>query len=308
MAGRIVVGTSSWADPGFVERWYPPGMAARERLAWYGRRFEAVELNSSFYAVPEARTVERWVQATPPGFLFHVKLHRLLSRHAAGADSLPPDLRGEAEVTARGRVVLDAGLERALAARMVEAVAPLAGAGRFGAFLLQLSPSFAPRRHELAELDGLLEALAPHPVAIELRHRGWVEGERASETFAQLCERWVAFVGVDAPAAEHFTIMPPVDAVTRDDLAYLRVHGRNAEGYLKGRTVAERFGWEYSDTELEEITGRAQALAETAGIVNVMFNNNRGADAPTSARRARILLGQDPGPEPDRAPAQLELG
>ena len=37
---RIYVGTSSWADPGFVEEWYPPGMAARDRLPWYAERFE----------------------------------------------------------------------------------------------------------------------------------------------------------------------------------------------------------------------------------------------------------------------------
>ena len=53
--GRILVGTSSWADPGFIKDWYPPKMPAGERLAWYAQRFEAVELNSSFYAVPERR-------------------------------------------------------------------------------------------------------------------------------------------------------------------------------------------------------------------------------------------------------------
>src|ERR671938_314856 len=92
VAGRILVGTSSWADPGFVEEWYPEGMPARERLPWYAERFELVELNSSFYAVPERGTVARWARATPPGFRFDVKLHRLLSRHAALIDSLPPDL------------------------------------------------------------------------------------------------------------------------------------------------------------------------------------------------------------------------
>jgi len=56
MPGRITVGTSSWADPGFVEDWYPEDMPARDRLAWYAERFEAVELNSSFYALPQRST------------------------------------------------------------------------------------------------------------------------------------------------------------------------------------------------------------------------------------------------------------
>jgi uncharacterized protein YecE (DUF72 family) len=115
-------------------------------------------------------------------------------------------------------------------------------------------------------------------------------------------------VGVDAPQAEHFTIMPALDAVTRDDLAYLRAHGRNAEGYLHGKTVAERFGWRYADEELDEIGQRARHLAEEAGQVHVMFNNNRGMDAPVAARRMRELLGQDPGPPPDAAEAQLRMG
>ena len=90
MAGKILVGTSSWADPGFVKEWYPPKMAARERLPWYAQRFGYVELNSSFYAVPDRTTVHKWVEETPDDFVFDVKAHRLLSRHSAPLESLPP--------------------------------------------------------------------------------------------------------------------------------------------------------------------------------------------------------------------------
>jgi len=307
MAGRIMVGTSSWADPGFVAEWYPSGMRPKDRLAWYAERFEAVELNSSFYAIPDPETTERWAHQTPDWFTFHVKLHRLLSRHSAEPRSLPPGLRGEVEVASRGRVTLTPDLEQAMARATLDAVGPLAGAGKLGAFLLQLSPSFDPRRHELEELDDLLAALAPNPVAVELRHRGWVEGERAQRTMAHLSERRAVWVGVDAPRAEHFTIMPVVDAVTREDMAYLRAHGRNAKGYVSGRSVAERFGYAYSDDELREVGQRAGELAREAAVVNVMFNNNRGADAPVAARRMRELLGQDPGPGPDADRAQLRM-
>ena len=106
-------------------------------------------------------------------------------------------------------------------------------------------------------------------------------------------------MAVDAPKEAQVSILPDVDAVTRPDLAYMRLHGRNAEGYLKGKTVAERFGWDYSDEELEEVAERARGMAEDVEFVHVMFNNNRGADAPTSARKFRMLMGQDPGPPPD---------
>ena len=304
--GDILVGTSSWADPGFVKEWYPKGMPAAERLPWYAERFRAVELNSSFYAVPDRNTVHRWAEVTPEGFTFDVTAHRVLSRHAAPLDSLPPDLREGAETNERGRVILTPELERALAGRLLEEVAPLDEAGKLGSFLLQLTPEFSPRRHELSELDALVEALAPHALAVELRNRNWVDEERLESTLGWYSDNGVAFVGVDGPQGDNFQIMPPLDAVTRDDLAYMRAHGRNTEGYLSGRSVAERFGWRYTDDELEEIAGRARELADQAGAVHVMFNNNRDDDAPTAAQRFQALLGQDPGPPPEDP--QLELG
>ena len=297
MAGKIRVGTSSWADPGFVKEWYPPKMAARERLPWYAERFDYVELNSSFYAVPDRTTVHKWVESTPVGFVFDVKAHRLLSRHSAPVDSLPPDLRDRVETTGRGRVTLTPELETTLAKRLVEETAPLAEAGKLGAYLVQLTPAFGPGRHELDELDGLIGVLKPHRVAVELRHRGWVRDERKDSTLRWFADHEVVFVCVDAPPGDHFSIMSSeLDAVTSDDLAYLRLHGRNTDGYLKGKSVAERFAWRYEDDELEEIAGRVQGLAEGAGEVHVAFNNNRGDDAPTAAQRFRALLGQAPAP------------
>jgi uncharacterized protein YecE (DUF72 family) len=298
VGGTIRVGTSSWADPGFVREWYPPKMAARERLTWYAERFDYVELNSSFYAVPDRTTVHKWVEETPDGFLFDVKAHRLLSRHSAPLDSLPPELRDDAQTSGRGRVTLTPALESALARRMVEETAPLAESGKLGAYLVQLTPAFSPAKHSLDELDNLVEALKPHHVAVELRNRNWVRPERRDETLGWFSEHELAFVCVDAPPDEHFSIMPSdLDAVTTDRLAFIRLHGRNTDGYLKGKSVAERFGWRYEDDELEEVAGRARSMAEQAGEVHVAFNNNRGDDAPTAAQRFRALLGQAPAGE-----------
>jgi uncharacterized protein YecE (DUF72 family) len=298
MAGRILVGTSSWADPGFVKEWYPPRLAAKERLPWYAQRFELVELNSSFYAVPDRSTVHGWVEATPPGFTFDVKAHRALSRHSAQVESLPPDLRDLAETSGRGRVRLTSELETALAERLIEETAPLAEADKLGSYLLQLTPAFSPARRSLEELDRLVEVFRPHQLAVELRNRNWVDERRREATLDWFADRGVTYVTVDAPPADNFQIMPPLDAVTNPQVAYLRAHGRNTKGYLTGRSVAERFAWQYTDDELEEIAGRARALAESAAEVHVAFNNNRGDDAPTAAQRFRALLGQEL-PEPD---------
>ena len=213
-------------------------------------------------------------------------------------DSLPPDLRDMAETSGRGRVRLTPELETALAGRLIEETAPLAEAGKLGAYLLQLTPAFSPARHQLEELDGLVEVFSRHRLAVELRNRNWVDERRREATLDWFAERGVTYVTVDAPPADNFQIMPALDAVTNPSIAYLRAHGRNTKGYLTGRSVAERFAWQYTDEELEEIAGRARTLAESAGEVHVAFNNNRGDDAPTAAQRFRALLGQEV-PEPD---------
>jgi uncharacterized protein YecE (DUF72 family) len=87
-------------------------------------------------------------------------------------------------------------------------------------------------------------------------------------------------------------LLPLIDAVTNPSVAYLRAHGRNLEGYTRGHTVAERFAYRYDDDELEELGERAEELAGKAGQVRMMFNNNRGSDAPKAAERMRELLGQ----------------
>jgi uncharacterized protein YecE (DUF72 family) len=125
-----------------------------------------------------------------------------------------------------------------------------------------------------------------------------VREKRRDGTLGWFADRGVAFVCVDAPPGDEIPIMPSeLVAVTRDDLAYMRLHGRNTEGYLRGSSVAERFAWRYDDQELEEIADRVHGMAEQAGEVHVAFNNNRGDDAPTAAQRFRALLGQAPAGE-----------
>ncbi|HEY2714505.1 MAG TPA: DUF72 domain-containing protein [Chthoniobacterales bacterium] len=292
-SGRILVGTASWSDPGFVERWYPPKMPATERLSWYAQHFELVEVNSSFYAVPDRRMVERWCCSTPTGFVFDVKLHKLLSRHTANVKSLPTGLQKTAESNGKGKVTLTAKIEGPLIEEMIAAVEPMREAQKFGAFLLQLSPAFSPRKHALAELDELLGRLSSLGLVVELRNRHWILDEQLEKTLAFFKKRQTTLVLVDAPNDKHFTIMPTdLNFVTQSGMAYLRLHGRNAQAYVRGKTVAERFYYDYSDEEVDQIAERAKKLAGEAEKVHVIFNNNALDFAPHAALRLRKVLGQ----------------
>ena len=268
-------------------------MPAGERLAWYAQHFEMVEVNSSFYSVPEARLVERWCRSTPDGFVFDVKLHQLLSRHSANLKLLPPALQKMAETDARGRVKLTAKIEKAMIKEFARPLEILRNADKLGAALLQLSPEFSPRKHTLAELEDLLAGLADYPLAIELRNRNWVEDDALDATLDFFRKHSVTLVLVDAPAQRHFTIMPPdLNAITNSDLAYLRLHGRDARAYTTGKTVAARFNYDYSDKEIDDVADRARDLGKEAKEVHVIFNNNALDYAPHAALRMRKALGQ----------------
>ena len=198
-----------------------------------------------------------------------------------------------AAADAKGKIELTPDLEQALLEHVIAAIEPLRAAKKFGAFLLQLSPAFSPRKHELAELDDLLARLAPLGVVVELRNRNWTEGDQLDATLRFFERHQTTLALVDAPNEEHFTIMPSeLDAVTHPRCAYLRLHGRNAEAYLRGKTVAQRFYYDYSDEEIAEVAARARKLAAQAETVHVVFNNNALDFAPHAALRLRAALGQ----------------
>jgi len=291
--GKILVGTASWSDPGFVERWYPKKMPAGERLHWYAQHFDLVEVNSTFYSVPEPRMVERWCAATPDSFTFDIKLHQLFSFHSTQAKLLPPALQQRAEIDARGRVKSTPDLQEALLKLFLRATSIFRDSGKLGAFLLQLSPAFSPRKHDLSELDQLIEMLSNYELAIEFRNRNWAVGDQLQATMDFLQKHHAIFVNVDAPASDHFMVMPSeVDEVTNSSVAYLRLHGRNAKAYLTGKTVAARFDYDYSDNEIAEVAQRSRKLAREAREMHVIFNNNNLDYAPRAALRLRKALGQ----------------
>src|SRR2546430_3413546 len=268
-------------------------MPVSERLGWYAQHFDLVEVNSTFYSVPEPRMVERWCAATPDDFTFDVKLHQLFSFHSTPAKLLPPDLQSRVETDAKGKVKPTRDIHEALMKAFLRAMAIFRSAGKMGVLLLQLSPAFSPRKHQLNELEPLIEMLSDHDLAIEFRNRNWAVGDQLESTIDFVREHRAIFVNVDAPASDHFTVMPSdLDEVTNPKIAYLRLHGRNAKAYTTGKTVAARFDYDYKGEEIAEIVDRSKKLSKEARDVHVIFNNNNLDYAPRSALRLRKALGQ----------------
>ena len=268
-------------------------MPAGERLQWYAQHFEMVEVNSTFYSVPEPRMVERWCAATPDDFTFDVKLHQLFSFHSTPAKLLPPDLQRRAETNAKGIVKSTPELQEALLGTFLRSMSIFRAARKLGVLLLQLSPAFSPRKHQLSELQPLMDMLGDYDLAIEFRNRNWATGNQLESTIDFVRKHRAIFVNVDTPSSDHFMVMPSdIDEVTNSDVAYLRLHGRNAKAYITGKTVAARFDYDYSESEIAEVAQRSRKLAKESRELHVIFNNNNLDYAPRAALRLRKALGQ----------------
>jgi uncharacterized protein YecE (DUF72 family) len=260
------IGCGSWADSEYTGVLYPKGLPATERLTGYSRCFNHVEVNSSYYATPPAARTAQWVKETPEGFTFGIKLHRAFSQSPR-------------KTAADGRLI----------DLLLQGVEPLIQAKRLGAFLLVMPPSFGPERHQLDELDAVAEKLRPHALAVELRHADWVTSKNRGATLDYFKERRIAWVAVDMPRIAKSTLMPPLDEVTRPDLAYLRLHGRNS-GYLEAKSAEERHQYDYSPLELRQIADRVDVLAAKAKHVHVIANNHASDFAPKAALALRRML------------------
>lgn len=281
-----------------VRAWYPPGVrTAAERLRYYAAHFDTVEVDSTFYALPNSGTARLWAERTPPGFVFHVKAFGLLTRHPVAADRLPAQLRAShrLETDPRGRVLHPPPeLREEAFALFTKALAPLRSQGKLGVILMQFPPYFVANdanREYIAYSTGLL---APDRVAVEFRHASWVEPANIESTLDLLSSMQASFVCVDEPRINSPTVLPPISAVTADP-AYVRFHGRNERTWnARVSSAAERFKYLYSLEELAEWVEPVRRLQEEASAVYLMFNNCYADYAPRNARQMMLLLRQEP--------------
>jgi uncharacterized protein YecE (DUF72 family) len=273
---EIRVGTCSWADQSLVKHWYPRGVTSSEaRLRYYAEHFDAVEIDSTFYRLPEEENAVKWAERTPDGFVFHVKAFGVMTRHPVRLEQLPPDLRDGVPTDERGRVDRPPRELRAeVFRRFLAALEPLGAAGKLGGILLQFPPYVVFREASFDYLRWACGELEGHDVLVEFRHRSWLEDENRAETLALLEELGATHVIVDAPKTEARNLVPTVLALT-SPLLYVRFHGRNARTWnIRGKSAAERFDYLYCESELAESARSLRELAKNARQAFAFFNNN----------------------------------
>ncbi len=184
--GRSFIGTSGWRYDHWIGTAYPEGTRPDDFLHHYAGFLRTVEVNSTFYGLPSQKSIEAWLAATPPDFVFAVKASRYLTHMKKLKDP-------------------EAGLHRFLAA-----IRPFGK--KLGPVLFQLPPRW---RRNAERLDAFLDALPPiHRYAFEFRDPSW----HGSEVAALLKRHNAAFCIFELAGKQS-------PLLTTADFAYIRLHG-----------------------------------------------------------------------------------
>jgi len=288
--GKVRFGTASWTDPTMTAPgvFYPRGAdSAEERLRFYASKFSVVEVDSTYYALPNKRTAESWVERTPKGFVFDIKAHAL----KAIREELPRELKEKKRIY---RKDVPGELLDAVYGQFREALEPLVEAGKLGAVFVQF-PKWVFPSHEARELILETRRRLELPIAVEFRHGSWFNEKNAERTVRFLEENKIPYVAVDEPQGFKSSV-PPVIVPTSEELAVFRFHGRNAENWeKKDITPAERFRYLYDEDELADWTPKIAAVAKKTKETHAIYNNCFSNYGTTNAQEAARLLAEMQG-------------
>lgn len=201
---RILVGTSGFGYDEWEGSFYPEGLPADDRLAFYAQRFATVEINNTFYRMPKRHVLESWAQAVPEGFRFAIKASRRITHQGRLADE-------------------DDGLGYLLG--------QLESLGEHRGPLLLQTPPYLPKRVErLAALVAKLPASTR--AAFELRHASWDDPEVHA-----VLER----AGQASCVGETDEVRPDRAVTKTSSWGYLRLHVERYDD-AQLRAWAERIG------------------------------------------------------------------
>lgn len=267
-AQSIRLGAQGWNYDAWVGPFYPAGTRSADFLTVYARAFDTVEVDSTFYATPPAKTVKGWGARVPANFRFALKLPQ--------------------EITHENRLRNSDDLLALFADR-----ARLLG-DKLGPILIQLGPDFAPV--ELPALAAFLPRL-PRDLdfAIEFRQRGWVH----DGIIALLAEHRVALTLADARWIPRKTMLALAERPTAD-FAYVRWMGANRDLVDYSRVQVDR------SRELSQWAEVLPSLAARVRTVYGYVNNHFAGHGPASLRDLQQRLGM-PTVAPEDLGEQLSL-
>ena len=268
MSGRIRIGTQGWNYADWLGSFYPTGTRARDFLSVYARAFDTVEVDSTFYAIPSASTVRSWVERTPPGFTFALKLPREITheRRLVGAED-----------------VLDEFVDRAREL-----------GDRLGPVLVQLGPDFSPG--EFPALAAFLPLLPSDlRAAVEFRQQGWIR----DDVLRLLADHRVALALSDGRWLSRRVLTELASRPTAD-FHFVRWMGPNRDVTEFSHVQVDR------SREIGTWADVLHPLPIQGIDVYAYFNNHFAGHSPASARELQQRLGQA-ATQPEELGEQISL-
>lgn len=258
---NILVGTCGFSYRDWIGPFYPAGTKSADMLELYARRFSAVEIDSTYYAIPKPQLFERMAARTPAAFTFTVKAPGSVTHVPADAQPLASEV-----------------------AAFAECLAPLVASAKLGAVLAQFPHGFRPNADAYVRLEALREWWPRLPLVCEFRHRDWQQ----REVLARLRELDLGWCNVDEP--QFGSLLRPGSEAT-SAIGYVRFHGRNYEKWWRQeRASHERYSYQYTEPELEAWLPRIGEVAEQTSKTFVFFNNHHLGQGAVNAQEMRRLL------------------
>jgi uncharacterized protein YecE (DUF72 family) len=293
-AADLRIGTSGWNYPSGRGTWngifYPPSRGREkgfDELSFYAEHFNTVEVNSTFYGQPRPEVTRAWVERTPAGFEFSVKLYQKFTHPKMFKQAY---VKGAAAGDAAAEALLDvlAKPNQSDLDEFRRGVDPLASSGRMGALLAQFPPSFKSDEPSRDYLAWLLQAFAGYSVAVELRHATW--SDTLGETLALLNASGAALVQIDEPKFRLSIRQNQLPNVR--GFYYMRLHGRNAAQWWKHDKAEDRYNYLYSADEVSEFVETLDGAREVVRKAYLYTNNHFSAKSVANAAMIKKQLGE----------------
>jgi uncharacterized protein YecE (DUF72 family) len=267
--GDIYFGIAGWSYKDWKGTVYPSDAPAKfDELAYIANFFDAIELNNTFYRIPESKLVESWIRRVDHNkrFRFTVKIFQ-------------------------GFTHLDKPADQEEIRQFYGILEPLVKKDHLGALLAQYPTAFKYSPENIDKLLVLAKTFQEYPLVVEFRHRSWVE-----ESVRQLLtELEVNYCNVDEPIFKHH--VKPSGYVT-GPIGYVRLHGRNYESWYSG-SRDERYNYLYSEEELDQWIPRIQEMGSQAKDVYVIGNNHFRGQAPANILQLKSKTIREPVPVPE---------
>jgi len=279
----IVVGLTGWGDHPSL---YSGVTTSKDKLFDYTGHFLAVEVDTSFYAIPSKENVRKWCENTPENFRFIVKAYQGMTGH----------LRGEIPFESKNDMFN----------AFIECAHEFKRLGKLGMVLAQFPPWFDCQSKNVQYLLYIRQQLKDFEVAIEFRNQTWYTDNVVQQTMDFLQEHQLIHTICDEPQAGVGSV--PFHPVVTADKALVRIHGRNIHGWRNTGNAENRrkvrFLYDYNKEELQQLGQQITKLESEVQELFILFNNNSGNHAAKNAKELQGILNiKDVG----LAPKQLNM-